>query len=561
MSLHKLNPVYVLGLAVILAICSFSYELLIAKALTILIGYATVTQCLSMGVFILGLALGTLKSSRGSPKDPIASLLRVELWLSVIGASSIAMILLAHSWYRLEFQDAVIETIKGTEFIATLPIFNQARAFPLGCFLLFCFFILLLIGFLSGCEIPLLTRLLSDRNDNRESLILGASYLGTLLGSLIFLFVLIPKFDVMFTSCLLGAVNFGACLFLLRLRRSPSSLLNGVLVLAGVMVITLLVFSSEILQFNRKIFYHYNFVFVPEPVERQDLLKFTKRLPDIKTERTLYQRIDIPEFRRHGKTPGIGFFIDGHFQFDEWSEGIYHEAMVNLPLQMTDLRPETILVLGAGDGLLLRNLLREIPLSSRVIHVELDPKMLEYARDDEVLAKINLRSLDDQRVETIVGDAFQFVRSTHQKFDAVFVDFPYPFSYDLAKLYSVEFYRHIRRITQASGFAVVDIPLFQKKHLEDAPHYKDVNNVVFSTFDKAGFKTLFPFEVKEESFMLLSKEKRAFSVNHDSGGAFKEISSSQLKEIGFQKFPFVVAEKYVNSIYSPKLIYFNDPYF
>ena len=76
---------------------------------------------------------------------------------------------------------------------------------------------------------------------------------------------------------------------------------------------------------------------------------------------------------------------------------------------------------------------------------------------------MNRNSLSHPKVQTILADAFYWLRTTDKMYDAIFIDFPYPKNYNLARLYSIEFYRHVLSHLKKDGFAVLDAPLSEKE--------------------------------------------------------------------------------------------------
>jgi spermidine synthase len=147
----------------------------------------------------------------------------------------------------------------------------------------------------------------------------------------------------------------------------------------------------------------------------------------------------------------VRLFLDGDLQFASSDERRYHEALVH-PALLPGAR--SVLVLGGGDGLALREVLRHDTVE-RVVEVELDPAVLELARTDPRMVRANEGSLDDPRVEVVVDDAMSWLRTAGEAFDAVVVDLPDPDQPATAKLYSQEFYGLAARALAPGGRLVV----------------------------------------------------------------------------------------------------------
>ena len=180
-----------------------------------------------------------------------------------------------------------------------------------------------------------------------------------------------------------------------------------------------------------------------EVTARQNL--FDDRI--VLIEHTQYQEIVLTE----GEGSDLRLFLNGDLQFSSRDEYRYHEALVHPALAERHAR---VLVLGGGDGLAIRELLRHDGVQ-RVVNVELDPRMSALARDDGRLRALNGDALRDPRVQVVSADAFSWLRDVRERFDVVVADFPDPDDAGTAKLYSQEFYDGLRRRALAPGGRLV----------------------------------------------------------------------------------------------------------
>jgi spermidine synthase len=113
-----------------------------------------------------------------------------------------------------------------------------------------------------------------------------------------------------------------------------------------------------------------------------------------------------------------------------------------------------VLVLGGGDGLALREVLRYPDVRAATL-VELDPAVIRLARNDSRLRELNHDAFADPRVRLVNADAFTWLRHAPGRFDAVIVDLPDPDETATAKLYSTEFYSLVRSALAPGGRVVV----------------------------------------------------------------------------------------------------------
>ena len=170
--------------------------------------------------------------------------------------------------------------------------------------------------------------------------------------------------------------------------------------------------------------------------------------PVVFREVTPYQRVVV--------THGDGdtrLFLNGALQFSSTDEYRYHEALVH-PAMASVQAPRRVLVLGGGDGLAVREVLRH-PSVEWVTLVDLDPAMTKlFTRRDE-FAALNGEALTDPRVHVINDDAFQWLQTSDDRFDVAIVDFPDPNDYAVGKLYTAHFFRLLRhRLADHGVFAV-----------------------------------------------------------------------------------------------------------
>jgi spermidine synthase len=167
--------------------------------------------------------------------------------------------------------------------------------------------------------------------------------------------------------------------------------------------------------------------------------------PVVAVERSDYQQIVVTE--RNGD---VRLYLDGDLQFSSIDEHRYTETLVHPALAR---EPRRVLILGGGDGLATRDVLR-YPSVRTVVQVELDPAVIELANTR--LADLNRGSLRDPRVHLVIDDAFRWLREQPaQGFDAVIVDLPDPDTPVLGRLYSTEFYGLVATTLNPGGLMVV----------------------------------------------------------------------------------------------------------
>jgi len=199
---------------------------------------------------------------------------------------------------------------------------------------------------------------------------------------------------------------------------------------------------------------------------------------------TRYQHIVLTRFK-----DDIRLFLNSHLQFSSRDEYRYHEALIHPGLSAV-AAPRRVLVLGGGDGLAVREILK-YPQVESITLVDLDPEMTRLFSTHPMLTALNQKSFLSPKVHIINADAFPWVDSNTDNFDFVVIDFPDPTNYSLGKLYTTAFYRAAARHLSAQGLMVVQStsPMFAR----------DSYWCIVETLKQAGLKT-YPYHVYVPSF-------------------------------------------------------------
>jgi spermidine synthase len=395
-------PFFLLYLNVlVVATCGLVYELLAGTLASYVLGDSVTQFSLIIGVYLSALGVGAWLS-RFVDEGLARAFIEVELGVALIGGASAPLLFLsfAHlSWFRPAL-----------------------------------FGIVLLIGTLVGLELPLLMRILKDHLDFRDlvSRVLAFDYLGALVASLLFPIFFVPRLGLVRTSLVFGILNAAIGLWGTYLLR-PLLPQRGLVALRarGCLVVGLLaiaLFKADALT----------------------MLAEENTLPHtiIYATSSSYQRIVITKGQG-----GFQLYLNGNLQFNSTDEYRYHEALVH-PALSTAKSPRRVLVLGGGDGLAVREILKHSTIDS-VTLVDLDPEMTSLPERFAPLAKLNGNSLADPRVHVVNQDAFLWVQEPGTTFDAAIVDFPDPGTFSIGKLYTTRFFRLLKsRIAPGGAVAV-----------------------------------------------------------------------------------------------------------
>ncbi|MES9520439.1 polyamine aminopropyltransferase [Streptomyces capoamus] len=296
----------------------------------------------------------------------------------------------------------------------------------------------LAIGLLIGAEVPLLMELIQRirRQDAGGAVadLFAADYVGALVGGLAFPFLLLPFLGQLTGALLTGTVNVvaGGALVLGLFRRDLTRRARWTLLLTGLVVLGVLASAAALAgDFER-----------------------AARHAVYGTGVRVAVQTGVQEVVLAGGTHGrpLDLFLDGRLRVGGRDARRYHEALVGPALTGPHAR---VLILGGGDGLAVREVLRHRGVR-RVDVVELDPVLVDLARRDPGLSAANGHAFADRRVHVTTADALGWLRRARgPAYDVVVTDLPDPGITASTKLYSQEFYGLARRVLAPDGRLVV----------------------------------------------------------------------------------------------------------
>lgn len=424
--------------AFVAGLCSIIYELLIATTVSYFLGDGVKYFSLTIGLYMAAMGLGSFLS-KYMDERLLHKFLYAELCLGVLGGLSVPMLYFAYAY--------------DYGFIAIYVFFTLG------------------IGFLIGLEIPFLTRLLETRDPLKTSIanILSFDYFGALIATVAFPFLLLPFFGVYQTSLLFGLINLSIAFVMLWVFRAEFLALRRVLWGAALMLAVgmgaMMIFSSIALRHWDQQLY-------------SDRIVFSKQ--------TRYQRIVLTKSRED-----VRLFLDGNLQFSSTDEYRYHEALVHVPFAVSPAPIRRVLLLGAGDGLAVRELLKHSSLK-QVTVVDLDAEIIRLARESPYVRELNRNSLANPKVHVVTGDAFTFLKKNSQLFDLIIADLPDPNNNELARLYSKQFYTLLRLNLAPKGLFVTQAT---------SPYFAtDAFWSIAKTIEAAGFAHNYPYHADVPSF-------------------------------------------------------------
>ena len=170
--------------------------------------------------------------------------------------------------------------------------------------------------------------------------------------------------------------------------------------------------------------------------------------PVVYERHTPYQRLVITRWKDDTR-----LYLNGNLQFSSRDEARYHEALV-LPAMQMARSPARVLILGGGDGLAAREVLK-YPQVQDITLVDLDAEMTRTFASSATLTALNDGALNHPKLRVINADAAQWLEENRGEYDVIIIDLPDPSNFSLGKLYSVPMYRLVARHLAPDGYLIV----------------------------------------------------------------------------------------------------------
>ncbi len=185
------------------------------------------------------------------------------------------------------------------------------------------------------------------------------------------------------------------------------------------------------------------------------------------SEQTPVQRIDILENPALGKV----FVLDGVVMTSEADEFMYHEMLTHVGM-FSHPNPKDVLIIGGGDGGVLREVLRH----RQVVNVtvcEVDQKVVEIAKQYLETGK----SFENEKVKVVYENGAEYVKEFKNAFDVIIVDSTDPSTSKGGHLFTQEFYKSCFEALREDGVMTTEAenPLYDLGWLKIA--YKRVSSV------------------------------------------------------------------------------------
>jgi len=545
-----------LAITYVVSFCSFAYEFVYSELLTVMYG-GTVTQyVITVGLYFFSLGIGSALSDE-LQEDAPSNFFRTEVYLAAIAPAGFMLVVGLNS--------VVIPKAVPSEVIWVLARLPAVA-----------------VGFLSGFELPLLTRMV-ERVEESEgtgddsdqllpltgvvtrgfgllydlalgvlgrlwsverttgersglSVVLAMDYVGGLFGAIVYAKVLYPEFGLVPTIFVLALLNgVAALVFVARFSERPWGLFaderraiasqESAALLAVCLLLTA-GYAGAVAN-HRQVDRGVTELYLEQQIEGE----YQRGAMDAEvTSQWTTQYQHVVRYNRTWTGAGANPYFEGESEqclrlgsavqlCESWADS-YHQGLVDVPMSMYDRGPETnVLVVGGGDWIAIDHLRR---YNVSVDHVDLDGEFMAHARNDSYFSRWHDDAYEYDRLNTTVGDGYAYLKDTDETYDLVLLDIPGATDDDLLKLYSKEFYGSLRRHLEPDG-AVVTWGYSEYGYPQ---HHKAYLNTVRA----AGFDRYVPYWAWEdldgdgdrervEQFYVLAPGERSVLPDPDADGA------------------------------------------
>tara|TARA_R110002050_G_scaffold259585_1_gene399035 strand:- start:872 stop:2590 length:1719 start_codon:yes stop_codon:yes gene_type:complete len=437
----------------VLAGCGLIYEYLLSHYAGRVLGVMESTIYTMIGLMIVSMGLGAFAARK--VRCAFNGFVYLELIIALLGSSAILFI-----GALIAFTQTLPHVIAD---MLSLPpdMLPQGGIFNALSFLALKspYFFGVILGFFIGMEIPLIARIREQIHGqhlaNNLGTIYGADYIGAGVGAAVWVIFLL-SIDISKAAALTASLNLVAgAFFIMRYWQALHwrKTFVGAHILLAAIIFLMFNYGNQWLNQMNSVLYLDKVVHSQKT--RYQQLTFTERNMGVNSTNT--------QFGQAQKSI-INFYINGRLQFSSIDEHIYHDYLV-APVLAGSARQNNILIVGGGDGLALRDVLKYSPDS--VTLIDLDSELIDIFQNPKAhvspsLAKkisyMNQRSLQDDRVTILRSDAFITINELlklGQVFDAIIVDLPDPSHPDLNKLYTVNFYARLKQLLAGDGLIAI----------------------------------------------------------------------------------------------------------
>ncbi len=393
---------------------------------------------------------------------------------------------------------AVSTTIPLITYLAGISTFHSTSIF---------IFFSALIGLFIGMEIPIMQKLIEEETNEDiqkiSSSVMMADYFGGLVGFAAFSLILLHTLGLASSTLSASCANLLSASLIFLFYKSKLLNFAKFCIIISIAATSFLWFNIQsIMDYAEQNLYAHKIIWSKQTPYQKLILtdnhqvgnpkydqnQIIKNISKQKNVQTLNLDKNTLEIKQDVRNE-YSLYINGGLQFNTYDEAYYHEFLVHPAVHLID-KANSVLVLGGGDGMAIRELLKHDSIQ-KITLVDFDSQMLKAFKENPLLRKFNQNSLNSPRLKVIHDDAWNFIRAQNRQFDLIIADFPDPHHTATAKLYSLQFYKLLKNNLGTNGIFITQStsPLLDNKAFL----------CIKKTIEAVGFNTL-SCHIEMESF-------------------------------------------------------------
>ena len=481
-------------------------EVIWTRLLGLMLGATVYTFSIILGVFLVGLGIG---SGVGSILSPMVKP-RTALGICQL------LLVAAIGWTAFMLSDSL-------PYWPVNPLLSSAPSFTFQVDLVRCLWAILPATLLWGASFPLaLAAAASPGRDSAELVggIYAANTGGAILGALSFSMVLVPWIGTQGCERVLVVLAAISAVFVLLPAVMSSRTMLGSLGLAAALVLAAVLASH---------------VSGAPPM----LIAYGRRIMTSMNRSTIL-------YAGEGMNSSIAIskWDDGAVQFHvsgkvEASSEPYDMRLQRMLGHMPALfhpNPKSVLIVGFGAGVTAGTFVLH-PGIQRIVICEMEPLIPPTAT--KYFARENYNVMHDPRVQIVYDDARHFVLTTREKFDIITSDPIHPWVKGSATLYSKEYFELVKQHLNPGGIVTQWVPLYESDEQtvkSELATFFDAfpNGTIWGNSNGGGYDTVVLGQVDPAKIDLDAIQQRLDRPDHAA-------VAQSLRDVGFNSLTALLA--------------------
>jgi spermidine synthase len=531
-----MNIIY-LVVTFIASFTTMAYAMILSSTVSDFTGEEVLSQCLTIGPYLLGLGIGSLIGEKESKDLALTKLIRLE-WLSswVLPLIPLLQTIFVFVLINSHWSDNIIDQERDLKYVLS-----------------FASILSILTGLLGGSQLPLIFKLAGHKISSE--IIIGVNYLGPLFSGPVIVLFNNLAFESYKQVGIISLIQICGISLLISLSENR---VTSMLKLS--FPILLIIYFPQI--YPKAEFLTIKSIYLKSKIDFANLdsikngIRLLENYGNLERVKTPYQVIDFFTTQTHPEIETEEesiLYLNRKTQFSEIVIAPYHESMLYAGLNLYKGMPQNYLILGGGDGILLNEIKKNNP-KANVTMVELDSGIVEWSKNNPIISRYNNHTFSkyDPKTKIIFDDAITYLRqyNSENKFDLILIDFPFPNGHELSKLYSKEFYLLVKKVLHKESVVIIDMPLQKENNGE----LTRTTNIILKTLHDSGYLSKLPFG-PILSFVALKQNNETLEFNYQKLPSHLHLSTklNLKRHISEEDIDNAIRKESPNSMFRPNL--------